>query len=516
MLNRLVIALCLLWAGQIGWAADLMPRQVLTHADGERFWVARIDEAPGASKSYRTTVYYRLLGEDGKWQQLTREPIPARAVALASQNSVCAALLEDGEWMLLYRDGTPMNAGPLPAPARMVALAGSPNSWWAVGVVPGGMAAVIAHPATRAAAATQPVLTTQPVNAILQTHPFVNRLVLFQLSGNDWKPLAELSEPVSDTPSVSLAFVDDDPYVANFDGGGMLHVRHIEKGRWSIDATPQGLAPIAGFGLLSNSDVPRLWIEQRTIRDRVYTLGKAASGPIELTPIPASTPATRALAVAFGKYRMVAAINGTLQEQDFSLKTGTPDGSQYPIATQPSGPLIQLEQLQSVIVVIALIIAISSSFRQRTAIRGSTLKLDEIALAPFGRRFLAGLIDAAPMILATVAAMARFHVGPLRSDPNQRLLFMIIYYCAGIFYILYTTVIESLSGRSLGKVLMGLRVIGLDGQPAKPGALVLRNLMRVIEVGLAFIPLLMIGAFPLRQRAGDVAAGTLVVVGKTP
>ena len=40
--------------------------------------------------------------------------------------------------------------------------------------------------------------------------------------------------------------------------------------------------------------------------------------------------------------------------------------------------------------------------------------------------------------------------------------------------------------------------------------------MRVIEVGIAFVPLLMIGAFPLRERAGDVAAGTLVVVAKTP
>ena len=131
---------------------------------------------------------------------------------------------------------------------------------------------------------------------------------------------------------------------------------------------------------------------------------------------------------------------------------------------------MQLEQLQSLIVVIALIIAISSSFRQRMGMRDSALKLDEITLAPLGRRFVAGLIDAAPMILATIAAMVRFHVGPLRSDPNQRLLFMIIYYYAGIFYILYTTVIESLAGRSLGKVVMGLRVIGLDGLPAKPSA----------------------------------------------
>ena len=241
--------------------------------------------------------------------------------------------------MLLYRDGTPMNAGPLPAPARMVALAGSSNSWWAVGVVPGGMAAVLAHPATRAAAASQPVTTTQAANAMPhpQLHPFFIRLVLFQLLGNEWKPLAELPDALSDTPITSLAFVDDVPYVANFDATGTLHVRHIEKGRWTNDAAPQGLAQIAGFGLLSNSDVPRLWIEQQSAPDRVYTLGKTASAPIELRPFRRVRRPAALLAVAFGKYRMVAAVNGVLQEQDFSLKTGTPDGPQFPIATQQSG-----------------------------------------------------------------------------------------------------------------------------------------------------------------------------------
>jgi uncharacterized RDD family membrane protein YckC len=76
-------------------------------------------------------------------------------------------------------------------------------------------------------------------------------------------------------------------------------------------------------------------------------------------------------------------------------------------------------------------------------------------------------------------------------------------------------VIESTSGRSLGKLLMGLRVIGLDGQPARPGALVTRNVLRVIEVGLGFLPVLMVLLFPLRQRAGDVAAGTLVVTAES-
>jgi uncharacterized RDD family membrane protein YckC len=96
-------------------------------------------------------------------------------------------------------------------------------------------------------------------------------------------------------------------------------------------------------------------------------------------------------------------------------------------------------------------------------------------------------------------------------NQEQNLLALIIYWSGGIFYILYTTVIEAVAGRSLGKMLLGLRVIGLDGQPASAGALVTRNVLRLIEVGLFFFPLLLLPFLPLRQRAGDVAAGTLVV-----
>jgi uncharacterized RDD family membrane protein YckC len=92
----------------------------------------------------------------------------------------------------------------------------------------------------------------------------------------------------------------------------------------------------------------------------------------------------------------------------------------------------------------------------------------------------------------------------------------LLYWCAGLFYVIYTTAVESLSGRTLGKLLLGLRVVGLDGKPASTGALVTRNMLRVIEVGLFFVPALMILVFPLRQRAGDVAAGTLVVTDGTP
>jgi uncharacterized RDD family membrane protein YckC len=513
VLNRLAIVVCLLVAGRMASAADVTPHQLLAHGDNGRFWVARIEQTPGLPNSLHTTVYYRLLGQDGKWQQLTREPIPAKVAAMASQNSVAAALLDDGTWMLLYGDGHSVNGGPLPRPARMVALAGSSNSWWALGVVPGGMNGLSLPSATQPLTAlTQPAATTQIATTRPQSQPVADRLVLFQLWGNDWKPRIELPDPISDAPSASLTFVDDVPYVANLDAGSVLRVRHVENGHWKTDAELTGLKQLAAFQLLGNSTVPRLWVEEQTGPDRLYTYGTKPAALIDLPPIPGSIPSERAFAIAFGKFRMVAVVKGNLQEQDFSLQTGAPDGPPFVVAVPQPSPLVDLERVQSIIVTLALIVAIFGSFRQRSVMRESPLKLEEITLAPVGRRLVAGLIDVAPIILATVGALFRFHTGQLITDQSPSFMFMLIYWCAGIFYVVYTTVIESLAGRSLGKLLMGLRVIGLDGQPAKPGALVLRNVLRVIEVGLAFIPVLMILLFPLRQRAGDVAAGTLVVM----
>ena len=85
-----------------------------------------------------------------------------------------------------------------------------------------------------------------------------------------------------------------------------------------------------------------------------------------------------------------------------------------------------------------------------------------------------------------------------------------------MLYLLHTSLAEALFGRSIGKACCRLRVVGLDGRPASPGAIVTRNMLRIIDLAMVFFPLLLILFSPLRQRAGDVAAGTLVVLsGKT-
>jgi uncharacterized RDD family membrane protein YckC len=68
-------------------------------------------------------------------------------------------------------------------------------------------------------------------------------------------------------------------------------------------------------------------------------------------------------------------------------------------------------------------------------------------------------------------------------------------------------------GQSLGKRILGIRVVKSDGSPVSPGASFLRNLLRFADV---FMSLCLAGLFsmilsPAFRRLGDWAADTLVV-----
>jgi uncharacterized RDD family membrane protein YckC len=487
-------------------AADLMPHDLVAHGDASQFWIARVEQTAGPTPVPRTTIYFRQLGQEGKWQPLTATPLPARVVSLASLNGLAAALLDDGSWTLLYSDSGPFTAGPLPKPARMVALAGGKSAWWAVGVVPGGISAL---PSTRAASTqvADEIPASRPA-----TQPSEARMVLFTLIGNDWQPRAEFPAPVGAAPVVSLAIIDDTAYLANAIPGG-VRVSHLEKDRWITDATIGGLPTLAGFKLLSTSQLPRLWVEPLAGADLIYSLN-APQAPIKLAEMSNVSPADHTIAVATGKIRVLGIAKGEVVEQDYGISDLRPDGGVSPVALPRPSPLAQLQQFQFWLVMAALALAIMGSFRQRAAMRDTDAKPVSIALAPLGRRFTAGLIDAIPAIVALAYGLVHFNAATAAAvDPNRPAILLLVYWSAAIFYIVYLTAAEALAGRSPGKLLLNLRIVTMDGKPAETGALITRNLLRIIDVGIGFLPALMIVLMPLRQRAGDVAAGTLVVRG---
>jgi uncharacterized RDD family membrane protein YckC len=124
---------------------------------------------------------------------------------------------------------------------------------------------------------------------------------------------------------------------------------------------------------------------------------------------------------------------------------------------------------------------------------------------------VAGLIDLGPVIAIAFWRLplsdSAVTSETLRSEP-----FALWMLGAVLFYILHTLLGEALAGRTVGKLALGLRTIGIDGRRPTFTAVLLRNVFRVIDVfpGLPLVLLILFS--PLRQRLGDVVAGTVVIV----
>jgi len=86
---------------------------------------------------------------------------------------------------------------------------------------------------------------------------------------------------------------------------------------------------------------------------------------------------------------------------------------------------------------------------------------------------------------------------------------------AGLFFLVafgYFVVMEKTQGATLGKKLLGIKVVRENGEGLDWGAVIIRNLLRIID-GIAFylVGAIVVWVSKKRQRLGDMAAKTLVV-----
>lgn len=80
----------------------------------------------------------------------------------------------------------------------------------------------------------------------------------------------------------------------------------------------------------------------------------------------------------------------------------------------------------------------------------------------------------------------------------------------------YFIFFEWKKGATPGKTAMGLRVVSLRGGKLTFGQCVIREIFRQLDNALFFVPLIAIFFSPRRQRLGDMAAKTLVVLATSP
>jgi uncharacterized RDD family membrane protein YckC len=110
-----------------------------------------------------------------------------------------------------------------------------------------------------------------------------------------------------------------------------------------------------------------------------------------------------------------------------------------------------------------------------------------------------------------ILLLALFLAAGFLRDAEGWWLILILLFCIDWFY--HCACELFFQGQSLGKRIMGIRVIRDDGSPVNPGASFLRNLLRFADTFLFLCPIAFISMASSRgfRRLGDWAAGTLVV-----
>jgi uncharacterized RDD family membrane protein YckC len=123
-----------------------------------------------------------------------------------------------------------------------------------------------------------------------------------------------------------------------------------------------------------------------------------------------------------------------------------------------------------------------------------------------GKRLLAFVIDA--LVLAPVAFL-------IHGLGHGRWVFVIASLAIALTYFFLC---ESLTGQTLGKRIVGLKVVRLDGRPLAPSNVAARTVLRLVDQQLANLVgmLTMVISGGRRQRLGDLAARTAVTRASTP
>ena len=118
-----------------------------------------------------------------------------------------------------------------------------------------------------------------------------------------------------------------------------------------------------------------------------------------------------------------------------------------------------------------------------------------------GLRIVAGIIDTIILMVVIV---------PLVLFGGQGLGTQLVISLIGIAYFI---VMEATQGATIGKQVMGLKVVKKDGSAISWQESVIRNLLRIVDGLPAFyiVGIVCIALTPNKQRVGDMAANTLVV-----
>lgn len=135
-------------------------------------------------------------------------------------------------------------------------------------------------------------------------------------------------------------------------------------------------------------------------------------------------------------------------------------------------------------------------------------------------RILAAVIDHAILAIITMVIALPFGVSGafmmMGTDPIAAMAaaaswvtFMVI---SAVIWLVYFPYFESTTGQTLGKKLMGIKVVKEDGKKLTMPDAIIRTVLRIIDgLGAYVLGLIVILISQKKQRIGDMAARTIVV-----
>ncbi len=304
---------------------------------------------------------------------------------------------------------------------------------------------------------------------------------------------SRLPDEVTDDPAqMSLAVVKQLPVLAWRMADGRVRVSGMSaENQWSRPVVAPVAAEEGDFKLLTINDRSVLWVaaalptSRPTTQSSLGGTGVGGAGEVLIgndlseesrwrcrATLPADV-GSQTLVAAFGNLRWIGYAGDQQIEQDYSLDAfpqSFPAAPKLSVVPSPKPPVIPLTPWiggDAVLVAVAAIAAARQ--RQLVVLEGldgaAAKKIEKPQLAPLGVRFVAGLVDLAP-ILAVIAIVHPANTSTMLASVDKNSLQSLSEF-ATLAYLLHTLVAEVICGQSIGKMVFGLKVMGSDGNPLR-------------------------------------------------
>ena len=133
-------------------------------------------------------------------------------------------------------------------------------------------------------------------------------------------------------------------------------------------------------------------------------------------------------------------------------------------------------------------------------------------VASLGDRILARLVDMGIFVLILILAFIVAAINKFRSMDEVMIIVLIVIYAS--LYVFYDLVCEIfMNGQSVGKRVLKIKVISVDGAQPTIGQYLLRWLFRIVDFSLtsSLCGLISVIVSEKKQRVGDMVAGTTLV-----